>query len=85
MIRVVEFMSNVEKCMQYMGKEELLGVKTFDFKLDEERDRVYLVKYIPNNEQYRTIEIPSFVTNITRYSKRLGGSKIMSKTPCEMR
>ena len=33
-----------------MGKEELLGVKTFDFKLDEERDRVYLVKYIPNNK-----------------------------------
>ena len=85
MIRVVEPMSNVEKCMQYMRKDELLGVETFDFKLDEERDRVYLVKYIPNNEQYRTIEIPSFVTNITRYSKRLGGSKIMSKTLCEMR
>ena len=40
MIRVVEPMSNVEKCMQYMRKDELLGVETFDFKLDEERDRV---------------------------------------------
>ena len=59
-------MSNVEKYNLYnKRKHKLLGNKMyFEFKVIEEKDAVLITKYIKNDDEFRTIEIPSFVTNI---------------------
>ena len=54
-------MGYIDKCNKYIRKQELLGTKTFDFYLDEEKDEVRLMRYIPNNEDFRVVEIISFV------------------------
>ena len=59
-------MSNVEKCKKYMQKQGLMGIKTFDFKLDEEKDKVTLKKYYESEQDFRVIEIPEFVTDIAK-------------------
>lgn len=56
--------SNVQRCNDYKKKQELLGVMTFDFEVDTENDRVTLTEYVPNEEEYSVIELPSFVTDI---------------------
>lgn len=56
--------SNVQRCNDYKKKQELLGGMTFDFEVDTENDRVTLTEYVPNEEEYSVIELPSFVTDI---------------------
>ena len=58
-------MSNVEKYNLFRRKHELLGNKMyFEFKVIKEKDAVLITKYIKNDDEFRKIEIPSFVTNI---------------------
>lgn len=59
-------MTNIEKCKKYMQKQGLMGIKTFDFKLDEEKDKVTLKKYYESEQDFRIIEIPEFVTDIAK-------------------
>ena len=56
--------TNIERCKKYMKKQEMLGTKTFEFRMNDANDKVIITKYIPDESEYRVIEIPSFVTSI---------------------
>lgn len=57
--------------MKYMRKQELIGVKTFDFRMIEETDEVIITNYIDNGQEFRVIEIPDFVTGTLSYADSL--------------
>lgn len=57
-----EYMSNIEKCMKYIRKQELANSKIFEFSMNKEKDEVIITKYIANKYAFRVVEIPSFVT-----------------------
>ena len=56
---------NVKRCRKYMRKQELTGVKVFDFDVCEYTDDVILNRYHETDDEFRTIEIPSFVTGVS--------------------
>lgn len=61
-------MSNVERYYKYLRKCEMMGKEaTFEFEVDEEKDKVTLIRYNETDEDFRVIELPSFVTHIGIY------------------
>ena len=58
--------TNIENCEKYIKKQSLLGTETFKFEIKPETDEVLLKKYIENGDEFRAIEIPKFVTGISR-------------------
>lgn len=64
--------TNIENCEKYIKKQSLLGTETFKFEIKPETDEVLLKKYIENGDEFRVIEIPKFVTGISRKVDSLG-------------
>ena len=61
-------MSNVERYYKYLRKCEMMGKEaTFEFEVEEEKDKVTLIRYNDTDEDFRVIELPSFVTHIGIY------------------
>ena len=61
----VGLLTNIEQCKKYIRKLGLIGEKPyFEFETVEATDGVILTKYIEDNQDYRVIEIPTFVTGI---------------------
>lgn len=62
LVGVTKLKTNIERCKDYMRKQELIGVKTFGFEMKPETDEVIITKYYENSDDFRIIEIPLFVT-----------------------
>lgn len=57
--------TNIKAYDKYMRKYNMLGISApFEFLVSRETDEISITKYIENSEEYRVIEIPSFVTGI---------------------
>lgn len=60
--------SNVDRYNKYMNKLRIMGAESvFGFSVCEEMEQVIITKYIENEDEYRVIEIPSFVTDVQKY------------------
>lgn len=57
-----DLLSNIDSYKRHIKNNQ--EEKVFEFEVDEDTDEVLIKKYIPNNEKFRVIEIPSFVTGI---------------------
>ena len=61
----VDLLTNIEQYNKYMIKLSLIEEEPyFEFETREDTDEVILTKYIVDNQDYRVIEIPTFVTGI---------------------
>lgn len=58
------FEKSVVEYKKYQRKMEMLGVEMFKFNLIPEVNSIELYEYIENDESYRRIEIPDFVTDL---------------------
>lgn len=57
--------TNIKAYDKYIRKYNMLGISApFEFLVSRETDEISITKYIENSEEYRVIEIPSFVTGI---------------------
>ena len=63
--------TDVQRYEDYKRKYELMGKEMyFEFNVDKENGIVSIDNYIPNDEEFRVIEIPPFVSKIdVRWSK----------------
>lgn len=79
--------TNVQRCEDYKKKLGLVGKEIFKFETDEVEDKVTIIKYIPNDEPYRVIEIPPFVTHVASRSaifrKVTQSLKVINKSKIE--
>lgn len=58
-----------------MKKQELIGRKLFEFEMNEKTGEVLLERYIPDDEEYKVIEIPDFVTGFKVRHNNCGNIK----------
>lgn len=62
---MIEMSTNIEKYEAYIKKYGLLGIEVpFEFDIDKEHDRVVITQYKSTDDEYRVIEVPSFVTSV---------------------
>ena len=61
----IDLLTNIEQYEKYIARYSLIDAEPyFKFEVKEETDEVIITEYIENNEEFRIIEIPTFITGI---------------------
>ena len=75
----IDLLTNIEQYNKYIARYSLIGEEPyFKFEIIEDTDEVIITKYIKNKEDFRVIEIPTFVTGI---KIELNDSNIVINSP----